>query len=62
MGGPGSSRWGNYKKRGIVEHSLVLGIDALVDAGLDPTCECSGSISLEVPNGGGTKIEHKQTA
>jgi hypothetical protein len=51
MGGPGSSRWGDYKKRNIVEHSLVLSIDAFVKAGLDPTCEGSGSVTLPSPKG-----------
>ena len=55
MGGPGSGRWGDYKKRSIVEYSVALSIDALVRADLNPTCESSGSISLEVPNGGGVK-------
>jgi hypothetical protein len=30
---------------------VALGMDELVRAGLDPTRECSGSISLLVPNG-----------
>src|SRR5262245_13313606 len=55
MGGPGSNRWGDYKKRGIVEFSLVLNIDALVNAGMDPTCESSGSIALACPPGGSGK-------
>src|SRR5262245_3651882 len=55
MGGPSSGRWGDYKKRGIVEHSLVLSIEALLKAGLDPAGECSGSVSLDVPSGGGVK-------
>lgn len=53
VGGPGSGRWGDYQKREIVEYSLMLDIDALVRAGLDPSSEaCSGSISLQSSGGG----------
>src|SRR5262245_7672416 len=53
MGGPNSSRWHNYRRKDLVEHCVTVNVDALVRAGLDPTRECSGSISLATSSGTG---------
>src|SRR5262245_59970447 len=62
MGGPGSGRRRDYRKRGLAEYCVALGIDDLVRDGLDPTLECSGSISLPNPGGGpgnGLLVEYR---
>jgi hypothetical protein len=55
MGGQGSGRWGDYKKRDIVDYSVTLSIDELIKGGLDPWRESLGSITFECSNDGEVK-------
>jgi hypothetical protein len=56
MGGPGSGRWRDSKKRDIVDCSLTQSMTSLSKLGLDPSCESSGSITLESPGSGAAKV------